>query len=204
MEILRSFDLPKFMFCHFPRVDFGGDLFCQWPVGIRFEIGLENVSRASELNEFIFRDADDCVLVSQEWSSDEGLPERFTPLFSTPGIFPNAAPSDLQTVDVSPFEETPYRLSWARVPLSAVNAPQIFQAIANSDHGRIPSIAGGVYIIDDRAKLIMHMYDDRGLDVIAADASMLVGLYKGFGDWILDNQRLKIDLRFKEIVTAAP
>jgi hypothetical protein len=34
------FDLPEFMFSQFGRVDFGGDLFEQWPVGIRFEIGI--------------------------------------------------------------------------------------------------------------------------------------------------------------------
>jgi len=202
MESLRDgFDLPRFMFSHFPRVDFGGDLFAQWPIGIRFEIGLENISRATTLHEFIFSGADDCILVSQEWLSDDSLPERFTPLFSTPGIFLNTPPSGLQTVDVSPFDETPHRLSWVRLPLTAISAPQMFQAIANSDHGLIPSIAGGVYTIDDRAKLITHMYDDRGLDVIADNTSALVALYERFADWILDNQRRKIDLRFKERTT---
>jgi hypothetical protein len=56
-----------------------------------------------------------------------------------------------------------------------------------------------VYLIDDRGKLIMHLYDDRGLDVIAANSSTLLPAYKQFGDWILDNQRRKIDLRFNEI-----
>jgi len=63
---------------------------------------------------------------------------------------------------------------------------------------------GGVYTIDDRRKLIMHMYDDRGLDVIAVKAARLVPLYVRFGGWILDNQRRKIDLRFKELTTVAP
>ncbi len=75
----------------------------------------------------------------------------------------------------------------------------MLQATANSDHGSIPSIAGQVYLIDDRGKLIMHLYDDRGLDVIAANSSTLLPAYKQFGDWILDNQRRKIDLRFNEI-----
>jgi hypothetical protein len=185
VEVPRSFDLPQFMFCHFPCVDFGGDLFGRWPVGIRFEIGLENVSRATALHEFIFNGSGDCILVSQEWQSDDRLPERFTSLFSTPGVFLNTLPPDLQSVDVSPFDETPHRLSWVRLPLNVINAPQMFQAIANSDHGLIPAIAGSVYVIDDRAKLIMHMYDDRGLDVIAANASTLAALYKRFSDWVL-------------------
>ena len=48
------FDLPEFMFSHFGRVDFGGDLFEQWPVGIRFEIGIEQVDRAAQLFNFAF------------------------------------------------------------------------------------------------------------------------------------------------------
>src|ERR1700733_9137768 len=203
---MRMFDLPQFMFSHFPCVDFGGDLFGQWPVGIRFEIGLEQVSRATKLHEFIFSGADDCVLVSQDWSSDsiDICAERITPLFSTPGVFPNAPPSEFQTVEVSPFDQTPYRLTWARLPMDGFNADHMLQAVANRERGGTPSIGSGVYAIDDRAKLILHMYDDRGLDIIAANASTLVPLYERYADWILDNQRRKIDLRFKERTTNPP
>jgi len=123
------------MFSHFPRVDFGGDLFGQWPVDIRFKIGLENVSRATTLHEFVFSGANDCIVVSQDWLSDETdiRAERISPLFSTPGVFSNATPFEFETVDVSPFEETPYRLTWARLPLNAINPEQMFQAIANRE-----------------------------------------------------------------------
>ncbi len=71
------------------------------------------------------------------------------------------------------------------------------QAVANREGGGIPAIGSGVYAIDDRANVIVHMYDDRGLDVIAANAHSLRPLYERFGNWILDNQRRKIDLRFE-------
>jgi hypothetical protein len=184
------------MFANFPRVDFGGDMFGQWPVGIRFEIGLDWVSRATSLCEFMFGDSESCVLVSQDWPSVEGHPDRFTPLFSTPGIFHDARRLQLQTLDVFPFEEDSHRLTWTRLPLKCIDTDQMFQAIANSDHGRVPSIAGRVYIIQDHAKLLIHMYDDRGLDVIASSHSTLLPVYEKFGDWILDNQRHRIDFRF--------
>ena len=198
---LALFDLPRFMFSRFAGVEFGGDLFSQWPVGLRFEVGLEHVWRAAEIHEFIHRRSEDCILISQDWLSGDAdiWEERCTPLFSTPGVLPSAPPQ-FQTVDVLPFDHTPYRLIWTRLPLHSLNAAQMFQAIANRERGGIPAIRSGVYTIDDRAVLIMHMYDDRGLDIIAANAATLLPVYERFGGWILDNQRHKIDLRFKEFV----
>ncbi len=105
MEQYEPFNLPEFMLSHFNRVDFGGDLFKQWPVGIRFEIGIKQVSRAAKLYDFAFAKAIDCVLISQDWINDESLAKHYTPLFMTPGIFPSE-PSQFQTVEVSPFDET--------------------------------------------------------------------------------------------------
>jgi hypothetical protein len=121
MKISDPFNLPEFMLSHFNRVDFGGSLFGQWPVGIRFDIGLEQVSRAVKLYEFTFGKAEDCILVSQEGSLDATLAERSTPLFRTPGVF-TYTPSHFQTVEISPFDEAQYRLTWTRLsPLSIVS-----------------------------------------------------------------------------------
>ena len=202
MAISDRFNLPEFMFSYFGRVDFGGDLFAQWPVGIRFDIGLERVPRAVNLYEFTFGNAEDCVLVSQDWLSDDPLAEfstpaeRFTPLFETPGVFSSAS-HYFQTAEISPFDESQYRLTWARLPPLAFDVNRMFQAIANRERGGAPSIASGVYIIDPRSKIIMHMYDDRGLDVIAYEATTLLPLYKNFGEWVLDNQRHRIACRFE-------
>lgn len=196
MAISDPFNLPEFMFSYFGRVDFGGDLFAQWPVGIRFDIGLEQVSRAVKLYEFTFGTAETCILVSQDWPSDYPLAERFTPLFETPGVF-SSPPSYFQTAEISPFDESQYRLTWTRLPPLAFDVTRMFQAIANRERGGVPSISSGVYTIDPRSKIIMHMYDDRGLDVIAYDAVPLLPLYKSFGEWVLENQRHRIAFRFE-------
>jgi hypothetical protein len=41
------------------------------------------------------------------------------------------------------------------------------------------------------------MYDDRGLDIIAAEIDVLRPLFESFGDWILENQRHRIEFRFQ-------
>jgi hypothetical protein len=195
MAISDPFNLPEFMLSSFNRVDFGGDLFSQWPVGIRFDIGLEQVSRAVKIYDFIFGKAEEFILVSQDWPSDYPLAERYTPLFETPGIS-SSSPSHFQTVDVSPFDESPYRLTWTRLSPLAFEAARMFQAIANMERGGVPSIASGVYVVDPQSKIIMHMYDDRGLDVIANDEATLRPLYEGFAEWVLDNQQHRVTFRF--------
>ncbi|MGA3344492.1 MAG: DUF3885 domain-containing protein [Terracidiphilus sp.] len=189
------FDLPEFMFSHFGRVDFGGDLFEQWPVGIRFEIGIEQVDRAAQLFNFAFSKARACVLVSQDWTDDGNPAQRYTPFFKTPGIFRTEA-TQFQTVEVSPFEETGYRLTWTCALLQDFDAARMFQAIANREQPGFPKISSGVYVIDPSARIIMHMYDDRGLDVIATELPTLRSMFERFSEWILENCRHKVEFRF--------
>ena len=193
------FDLPEFMFSHFGRVDFGGDLFSQWPVGIRFEIGTQQVSRAAKLYEFAFAKARDCIVVSQDWITDGSLAKRYTPLFGTSGIF-LSEPSQFQSVEVLPFDETQYRLTWTRLSPRAFDAAQMFQGVANREQDGVPKISSGVVVIDPTSKVIMHMYDDRGLDIIAAELNTLRPLFETFGDWILNNQRHRVEFRFKKSI----
>jgi hypothetical protein len=121
MASTEPFDLPAFMLSNFNRVDFGADLFGQRPTGLRFEIGMEQVSRAAKLFEFVFAGSPDCIMVSQDWVTDGTLGGLFTPLFKTPGIC-TLDPLRLQTLDVYPLDETAYRLTWTRLPPPSVNA----------------------------------------------------------------------------------
>jgi hypothetical protein len=47
-------------------------------------------------------------------------------------------------------------------------------------------------------KIIFHMYDDRGCDVIASDKEDIRFLYQKCNGWILDYDREKIESLFKE------
>jgi hypothetical protein len=79
----------------------------------------------------------------------------------------------------------------------------MFQGIAHRERPGIPKVASAVYVLDENSKLIMHMYDDRGLDVIAHAPSTLLPIYDRFGDWILDNQRRKTSSRFGTLLSEA-
>jgi hypothetical protein len=79
----------------------------------------------------------------------------------------------------------------------AFNVAQMFQAIANREQDGVPKVSSGVFVIDPRSKVIMHMYDDRGLDLIATKLNTLRPLFESFTEWILDNQRHRIESRFR-------
>ena len=49
-----------------------------------------------------------------------------------------------------------------------------------------PSAPVITFLLDPVASVMLHIYDDRGLDVIALDADKLRGIYDSFADWLLD------------------
>ena len=89
-----------------------------------------------------------------------------------------------------------YVLSWLELPSRAFRYDLVFRAIGNYDHGEFPSLSSEVYFLNRRTETILHMYDDRGLDVIAANKTSILSLYRSFGAWILDYDRDRIDAVF--------
>ncbi|MGA8289681.1 MAG: DUF3885 domain-containing protein [Acidobacteriaceae bacterium] len=86
--------------------------------------------------------------------------------------------------------------------LQDFDAAKMFQAIANREQQGFPKISSGVYVIDSSARIIMHMYDDRGLDVIATELPTLRPMFERFGEWILENRRHKVEFRFRSSAQA--
>jgi Domain of unknown function (DUF3885) len=87
-------------------------------------------------------------------------------------------------------EDDIYRVQWAIIRPSDLSTGQLFDAIANQDHGRAPSVRGRVHMLDPRTEVLMHMYDDRGMDAIATSLAPLLALKSSFGSWI---NREKLD-----------
>jgi hypothetical protein len=88
-------------------------------------------------------------------------------------------------------------LSWLELPSRHFRYDLVFRAIGNSDHGLSHSLSSSVYFLNRRTDTIFHMYDDRGLDVIAKDEASLSALYRSYNAWILDYDRKRIDAIFR-------
>lgn len=103
---------------------------------------------------------------------------------------------------LSEYEEdgdqiTHYELYWA---LDKINwsIETVIDEIILADIGGLNCLASSVYLVHPEEKILYHLYDDRGLDLVAKDKSKLYPLYERFNEWILDDDRETIDHTFKK------
>jgi hypothetical protein len=52
-----------------------------------------------------------------------------------------------------------------------------------------PSAPVVIFLLEPNTSVMMHVYDDRGMDVNALDAAKLNGLHSYYADWLLDYDR---------------
>jgi hypothetical protein len=116
-------------------------------------------------------------------------------VFSLPGAFDARRPLGLQSLEMTTEEvgeQATSSLQWTQLPARSFEYSSILKGVANADHAPTPSISGRVYFLNPAKAMIVHMYDDRGLDIIAADRETLIPIYRTFNDWVLDSDRERI------------
>ncbi len=60
-----------------------------------------------------------------------------------------------------------------------------------------PRLRGALlYLVDFNRGVLLHVYDDRGMDVVATSPAQLLPLYEVFADWLLDYDRPTMDATF--------
>ena len=197
-------------------------LFYSWSVGIRFELGSSNMwivdkqnrvneqyftealNRAMDIFNFIFKDEDEIIFVYQQFS--DGRKTIGKNNFYLQQI-KNLEEKELEFSDVREskdddiFEKRAYCLKRFAIKVSKkdINYESILEACINSDFTIrnkrfIPH--GDCYFINISNDSILHLYDDRGVDVISTYPNNLKALYKKYNEWILDYDREAIDAIF--------
>ncbi len=203
-------DLAQYLGDTFPGLVLNPPLFYRWPIGIRFDLGGRAtapeeadhvVERATALFEATFGAADPCIVVAQDWPEANRHPWLINVLslftFSQGNALGLKAPQGQQeALDEEEPEVGPCTLTWVEQQARTFHYGLIFEAIANADHARRPAISSRVYLINPRTDVVFYMYDDRGLDLVAAKKSTLLRFYEDFNPWILDYDRARIDRTF--------
>lgn len=190
MVTATPFDLSTYLGEKFPSLSLGAGLFQRWSPSVRIELGLEVFQeRTSKLYESMFCDKDLCVLISQDYPEatlSSVAARRYYSLFSLPalGHIDFGTPDRIERTD---SEDGHSILEWAQLPARSFPYAAIFEGIANADHAKAPAVASRVYLLNPATDVLLHMYDDRGLDIIAARPRLLVRIRTEFREWVLSS-----------------
>ena len=214
-----------FMKNHFNNLTLRPPLFYSWPYGIRFEISMpwiehENQNNLQQIKERstvifnqVFHDTDDILLITDIHCEkyDTFLQRRPTNVYKkyikNKKLLKTLKHHRLPNV-FSEEDEDYDNMVTHRFVLSCqksdIRYHQLLSAIGYEDFPhpsrilkRNFSSGYDIYFVNVTQKLIYHLYDDRGCDVIASNKEDLHQLYTACHDWILDYDREQIDQLFE-------
>lgn len=99
---------------------------------------------------------------------------------------------------VEAWGEERHRYWFMLKPASKDDIDKLVWASLSEDIDIQPRIeAPDIYLVDIERQIVQHIYDDRGMDVVANDLDMLEPFYERFNDWIFDDDRSQIDTVFE-------
>ncbi|MFC7445320.1 DUF3885 domain-containing protein [Mesoflavibacter profundi] len=202
----------KTEYLHFLKDNFNGlkikmPLFYNWDLGLRFDLQKEFTNpvdndnnncfnevyhRAKKLFEFCFEQNDTVYLsvFSYKWRKQRIKKSNY--------IF-KLLKADSKTEYV--FDKVANRYEpnekWNRLlikeNINNINIDNLIIGLCNTDFPTmLPCIREEVYLMNIDKKLIFHIYDDRGLDILATEKKVLNDIYDRFDEWILEYDREKI------------
>lgn len=73
---------------------------------------------------------------------------------------------------------------------------KVFREIILGDLGGWNNFVSSIFLFDVENHVMVHLYDDRGLDIVSYDKNTLIPIYKKLNTWILDYDRKQIDKIF--------
>ncbi|NMH68185.1 DUF3885 domain-containing protein [Bacillus sp. RO3] len=208
--------LKPFLKKHFNGLELRPALYYSSEYGLRFEIcipGVEHVSkrnlqqikiRTTGLFDQIFSDSDDLLLITDVHTleNDRFLEKRPTKVYQK-YIKDKALRYKLQ-YELYKVEEEDEDMVTHRFTLPChkrdTRYHQLLMAISYEDFPHPTQLLKGdqhagidIYFVNLTRRMIFHLYDDRGCDIIASDKEDLRAVYNEFNDWILDYDREQID-----------
>jgi len=194
-------------------------------IHLRFELGdgYENgtkervnhcFDKVVEIFEKLFDDNDDLILVIKSFKyegasefykpTDNYLEKQITNIDKTKvieNIVTLSETDEFYDIEKDITEEatiiTHHIQKIFETKLSNINYKNILKGIANLEMGFDPSISDSIYFINKSRKVALHMYDDRGCMVYAANKKTIQFLYDERYDWLVKYHIETFDKIFK-------
>lgn len=113
-----------------------------------------------------------------------------------------ARPRAIETMRYPDPEEPASAWSFARCAVLCLRPgnPAIARllriSVATDYLGGRPHAGVAVHLVDARRRVMLHAYDDRGMDVVAMHPGRLRPAYRHFNAWLLDYDRTRMDAAF--------
>ena len=220
-------NLSQFLEEHFDNITLKPPLFYLWKYGIRFEIAIpwlehyekRNLQQIKERSTGIFNmffaDKDEIMLITDIHceKNDDFLQKRPTKVYQKyvkskevaiklqHRMLPNVFMEDEDGDDYAEMVTHRFVLTCLK---NDIRYNQLLSAISYEDFPHPTQILKGfprngidIYFVNVTKKMIFHLYDDQGCDVIASNKEDLRPLYEEYNEWILDYDREQIDQLFK-------
>ena len=187
-------------------------LFYNAPIGIRFEIGGDEkiylkrgkvnpvyIEQAFKRANDIYQHLPEFDLLRMDIYPDErNYQQRLLNLknFTNIGL-PMPKEKEIENIV---FDEGEYEKEYLYWDLSSqeIDVDKLLTEIIKADIGGFNELASTVYFVNTKEKILYHLYDDRGLDVVAKTVKSLRSTYYEYNSWILDYDKDEIDKTFKE------
>jgi hypothetical protein len=196
--------------------DFPQPLFYQCPFALRFELGgnhemgptrfLQAMDRARSVASMIFAETENLTVAVPFVGrrANTPVPARLRRALKSTGFSGKIGAGKRMEPRDEDDEMTDVACGYHRF-LCALDthnspdqiAPFIWAAIAN-EMPIAPHFAcmSQNYIMDLGRGIVLHAYDDRGMDLIAISAELLRPCYEQFNEWLLDCDRVQMDTKF--------
>lgn len=164
-----------------------------------FEIALE---RALSIFEAVFSATDDVSITYQILSIGRRKIQKSNYLFKQihdikerKVIFTRYR--DTREKDIAGQYRRWRRVTVSNIKVKDINTRNVLLALIHTDFSfRRPSLPGECFFINRTKGLVLDLYDDRGMDVVALERKTLQDLYKSHNANILDYDRERIDQVF--------
>ena len=208
--------LNKYLKDNFPDLQLCKPLFYNSKIGLRFEIGCPDIDyldkrylefvyiRAIMLFEELFYPDTDIYLIVNTHRSIEDMEDENNMKDIIEMYLKDKDKHDKIDLIKLPYcyqEEDEEVLSITfryclSCKLGDIDYKEILKAIGNQDMGIEPLITDEVFFINKNNHIVYHLYDDRGLDIVANRKITLKKIYKKYNKWLLDYDGKIIDKTF--------
>lgn len=174
------------------RFELGGE---DWGTDRPIRRFLQAHFRACEIAERAFKASDQIYALIRTYGTSDGIDADFSRLR---GTFPKILKRDF---DFDLPENSPEeREFWHVLPIEeAIQCKELLWLDIAVEMGIGPAAQGSSsYLVDFDRKIIAFAYDDRGMDVVSMDKSVLRPVYDEFRTWILDTEQDRVRAFFGE------